>query len=214
MDNTTYKILIVDDEKDILEFVSYNLQKEGFQVITANNGLAGIEAAKQHLPHLVLLDIMMPEMDGIEVCRSLRQMEEFNQTMICFLTARGEDFTQIAALEAGGDDFVSKPIRPRLLVSRIKALLRRSGRSEDSKDAEMELGDLIINKENVSVHLKGEEVELAKKEFELLTLLASRPGKVFNRDEIFHKIWGSDVIVGNRTIDGRRLYSYRKRYWI
>jgi two-component system, OmpR family, alkaline phosphatase synthesis response regulator PhoP len=201
MDNTTYKILIVDDEKDILEFVSYNLQKEGFQVITANNGLAGIEAAKQHLPHLVLLDIMMPEMDGIEVCRSLRQMEEFNQTMICFLTARGEDFTQIAALEAGGDDFVSKPIRPRLLVSRIKALLRRSGRSEDSKDAEMELGDLIINKENVSVHLKGEEVELAKKEFELLTLLASRPGKVFNRDEIFHKIWGSDVIVGNRTID-------------
>jgi two-component system, OmpR family, alkaline phosphatase synthesis response regulator PhoP len=201
MENTTYKILIVDDEKDILEFVSYNLQKEGFQVFTANNGLAGIEAAKQHLPHLVLLDIMMPEMDGIEVCRSLRQMELFNQTMICFLTARGEDFTQIAALEAGGDDFVSKPIRPRLLVSRIKALLRRSGRSEDSKDSEMELGDLVINKENVSVHLKGEEVELAKKEFELLTLLASRPGKVFNRDEIFHKIWGSDVIVGNRTID-------------
>lgn len=201
MNNEDVKILIVDDEQDILEFVSYNLKKEGFQVVTANNGLKGIELAKQEQPNLVLLDIMMPEMDGIEVCRSLRKIESFNQTMITFLTARGEDFTQISALEAGGDDFISKPIRPRVLVSRIKALLRRTERVESSKNTELELGDLVINKENFSVHLKGNVIELAKKEFELLSLLASRPGKVFTRDEIFHKIWGTDVIVGNRTID-------------
>lgn len=201
MKNEDIKILIVDDEKDILEFVSYNLSKEGFQVETANNGLEGIEMAKKACPNLILLDIMMPQMDGIEVCRSLRALPQFNQTMITFLTARGEDFTQISALEAGGDDFIAKPIRPRVLVSRIKALLRRTERLDEDKGAEMKLGDLIINKENYSVHLKGEVIELAKKEFELISLLASRPGKVFTRDEIFHKIWGADVIVGNRTID-------------
>ena len=201
MNNEDVKILIVDDDADILEFVSYNLKKEGFQVVSANNGSEGIEMAAREKPDLILLDIMMPEMDGIEVCRALRKSEDFNQTMITFLTARGEDFTQISALEAGGDDFISKPIRPRVLVSRIKALLRRTERAETSKDVEMNLGDLVINKENVSVHLKGESIELAKKEFELLSLLASRPGKVFTRDEIFHKIWGTDVIVGNRTID-------------
>lgn len=201
MNNEDVKILIVDDEPDILEFVSYNLKKEGFNIVTANNGLEGIEVATKEKPNLILLDIMMPEMDGIEVCRSLRKLETFNQTMITFLTARGEDFTQISALEAGGDDFISKPIRPRVLVSRIKALLRRTGRTEEPKAFEIELGDLVINKENFSVHLKGNPIDLAKKEFELLTLLASRPGKVFTRDEIFHKIWGTDVIVGNRTID-------------
>ncbi|MFT4663564.1 MAG: two-component system alkaline phosphatase synthesis response regulator PhoP [Polaribacter sp.] len=201
MNNEDVKILIVDDEKDILEFVSYNLKKEGFSIITASNGLEGIEIATREKPNLILLDIMMPEMDGIEVCRSLRKSEEFNQTMITFLTARGEDFTQISALEAGGDDFIAKPIRPRVLVSRIKALLRRTERTEESKDFEMVLGDLVINKENFSVHLREKSIELAKKEFELLSLLASRPGKVFTRDEIFHKVWGTDVIVGNRTID-------------
>ncbi len=201
MNNEDVKILIVDDEQDILEFVSYNLKKEGFSIITANNGLEGIEMATKEKPNLILLDIMMPEMDGIEVCRSLRKSEDFNQTMITFLTARGEDFTQISALEAGGDDFIAKPIRPRVLVSRIKALLRRTERTEESKDFEIELGDLVINKENFSVHLREKPIELAKKEFELLSLLASRPGKVFTRDEIFHKVWGTDVIVGNRTID-------------
>jgi two-component system alkaline phosphatase synthesis response regulator PhoP len=186
MNNEDVKILIVDDEKDILEFVSYNLKKEGFSIITASNGLEGIEIATREKPNLILLDIMMPEMDGIEVCRSLRKSEEFNQTMITFLTARGEDFTQISALEAGGDDFIAKPIRPRVLVSRIKALLRRTERTEESKDFEMVLGDLVINKENFSVHLREKSIELAKKEFELLSLLASRPGKVFTRDEIFH----------------------------
>ncbi len=198
-DNT--KILIVDDEEDILEFVSYNLKKEGFQVVTANNGMRGIELAKAEKPQLILLDIMMPEMDGIDVCRSLRKLDEFNQTMITFLTARGEDFTQISALEAGGDDFISKPIRPRVLVSRIKALLRRTERLDKQQEVELVLGNLVINKENVSVHIDGKPIELAKKEFELLSLLASRPGKVFSRDEIFRKVWGTDVIVGNRTID-------------
>ena len=184
------RYLSFDDEEDILNFVSYNLKKEGFQVVTASNGTDGIELAKREQPHLILLDIMMPEMDGIEVCRSLRKQEAFNQTMITFLTARGEDFTQISALEAGGDDFISKPIRPRVLVSRIKALLRRSERVEP-QDNELQLGDLVINKEKVSVHIKGQPIDLAKKEFELLNLLASRPGKVFTREEIFHKIWGN-----------------------
>lgn len=203
MDNNNYKILIVDDEPDIIEFVKYNLQKEGFQVVSAGDGLRAIEVATKEKPNLILLDIMMPGMDGVEVCRNLRDNGNFDQTVIAFLTARNEDFTQIAALDVGGDDFITKPIRPRVLVSRIKALLRRSGRraEEGASDSQIRLGDLVIDKEKYTVQQGEDTLELAKKEFELLSLLASRPGKVFSREEIFHKVWGPDVIVGNRTID-------------
>lgn len=201
MENEYIKILVVDDEKDILEFVSYNLKKEGFQVETANDGNKGVETALRFKPDLIILDIMMPEMDGIEVCRILRKNEGFNSTLIVFLTARSEDFTQISALEAGGDDFIAKPIRPRVLLSRVNALLRRLERAGTKSEKEVVLGDLKINREQVMVYKEGRAIELAKKEFELLNLLVSTPGKVFTRDEIFHKIWGTDVIVGNRTID-------------
>ncbi len=201
MKNESIKILVVDDEKDILEFVSYNLKKEGFQVETASDGNKGIEVARSFNPNLIILDIMMPEVDGIEVCRILRKDNVFKSTLIVFLTARSEDFTQISALEAGGDDFIAKPIRPRVLLSRVNAILRRLERIEVKTDNLVELGDLKINREQVMVYKKDQAIELAKKEFELLSLLVSTPGKVFTRDEIFHKIWGTDVIVGNRTID-------------
>lgn len=194
------KILIVDDEPDILEILRFNLEKEDFTVFVASNGAEGIKKAESELPNLVILDIMMPEMDGVEVCRHLRQNEKFNQTLIAFLTARNEDYSQIAALDVGGDDYITKPIRPRVLVSRIKALLRRSRQTEE-KESIVELGELTINKERISVKKGNKEIELAKKEFELLSLLVSKPGKVFSRDEIFNKVWGTDVIVGNRTID-------------
>ncbi len=201
MKNENIKILVVDDEKDILEFITYNLIKEGFQVASANNGLKAVEKAKSFRPDLIILDIMMPEMDGIEVCRILRKDKNFKSTLIAFLTARSEDFTQISALESGGDDFIAKPIRPRVLISRAKALLRRLDRNSENEQVEVEVGDLRINRDEVMVYRKDEAIELAKKEFELLNLLVSVPGKVFTRDEIFHKIWGTDVIVGNRTID-------------
>ena len=201
MENEKIKILIVDDEKDIVEFISYNLIKEGFQVASANDGVMAVEAAKKFNPHLILLDIMMPEIDGIEVCRILRKEKIFQSTIIAFLTARSEDFTQISALEAGGDDFITKPIRPRVLISRINALLRRIDRQSDENANELEVGNLRINRDKVMVYKDDKAIELAKKEFELLNLLMSSPGKVFTRDEIFFKIWGSDVIVGNRTID-------------
>ncbi len=196
------KILIVDDEPDILEFLEYNLKKEGFHVLTAPDGEDGIKIAEKELPNLVILDIMMPKMDGVEVCRYLRSKPEFDKTIIAFLTAREEDYSQIAALDVGGDDYITKPIRPRVFVSRIKALLRRSERNEMvNESAVIRVGNLAIDKERVSVQ-KGEEIiELAKKEFELLYLLVSKPGKVFSREEIFNKVWGTDVIVGNRTID-------------
>lgn len=198
-----YKILVVDDEPDIIEILRYNLEKEGFEVFTASNGDQGIKVADRHKPDLVILDIMMPEMDGVEVCRHLRSKSEFKHTLIAFLTARDEDYSQIAALDVGGDDYITKPIKPRVLVSRIKALLRRGGKSvEDATSKEsIRVGNLFINRENYVVEKDGETIELAKKEFELLSLLAGRPGKAFNREEIFNKIWGSDVIVGNRTID-------------
>lgn len=196
------QILVVDDEQDILEFVKYNLQKEGFLVATAENGLEGIEEARKVKPDLIILDIMMPEMDGVEVCRQLRSEDQFKNTIIAFLTARDEDYSQIAALDVGGDDYITKPIRPRVLISRVKALLRRSSRKEnDIQDEIINAGDLVINKEQILVFRGEERIELAKKEFELLSLLVSKPGKVFTRDEIFNKIWGTDVIVGNRTID-------------
>lgn len=199
------KILIVDDEPDILEFLKYNLQKEGFQVIVASDGEEGIAAAERERPDLIILDIMMPKLDGVEVCRQLRSRPEFDKTLIAFLTAREEDYSQIAALENGGDDYITKPIRPRVLISRIRALLRRSDRQETEDEEEegskFRIGDLVVDKARVSVERNGQLIELAKKEFELLNLLISKPGKVFTREEIFNKVWGTDVIVGNRTID-------------
>ncbi len=201
MENT--KILVVDDESDIQEILRYNLEKEGFVVFTASNGEEGIVVAEREKPDLIILDIMMPKMDGVEVCRQLRNKPDFAKTIIAFLTARDEDYSQIAALDVGGDDYINKPIRPRVFVSRIKALLRRSDRNMDDEQEQsaLKIGDLIIDREKVSVQRGNEMVELAKKEFELLTLLVSKPGKVFTREEIFNKVWGTDVIVGNRTID-------------
>jgi two-component system alkaline phosphatase synthesis response regulator PhoP len=197
-----FKILVVDDEPDILEILTYNLEKEGYHIETASDGEEGIIKAEKMNPDLIILDIMMPNIDGVEVCRSLREKKQFKNTLIAFLTAREEDYSQIAALDVGGDDYITKPIRPRVLISRIKALLRRSGKGGAGKDDHIsKIGDLTIDREKVLV-LKGEKViELAKKEFELLNLLVSKPGKVFSREEIFIKVWGSDVIVGNRTID-------------
>ncbi|MCF8245158.1 MAG: response regulator transcription factor [Saprospiraceae bacterium] len=197
------KILIVDDEPDILEILSYNLRKEGYQVETANNGEEGLKKAIEVMPDLIILDIMMPQMDGVEVCRNIRNQRVFDNTLIAFLTAREEDYSQIAALDVGGDDYITKPIKPRVLMSRVKALMRRNLKTEAENEAAHQtiIGDLVIDKERFRVMQSGVEVELAKKEFELLHLLASKPGKVFTRDEIFNKIWGADVIVGNRTID-------------
>lgn len=201
MNEQTKSILIVDDEPDILEFLKYNLEKEGFTVYTAENGEQGIIAAQANYPDLVILDIMMPKMDGVEVCRFLRSKSEFKQTIIAFLTARDEDYSQIAALDVGGDDYITKPIRPRVFLSRIKALLRRKNRDQEESEEIIEVGGLIIDKERFVVEVAGAPVDLAKKEFELLMLLVSKPGKVFSREEIFTKVWGTDVIVGNRTID-------------
>jgi two-component system alkaline phosphatase synthesis response regulator PhoP len=197
------KILIVDDEPDILEFLEYNLRKEGFEVVTASDGEEGIAVAERELPDLIILDIMMPKLDGVEVCRQLRAKPAFDKTVIAFLTAREEDYSQIAALENGGDDYITKPIRPRVFISRIKALLRRSDRTDVplEENDRLRIGDLIVDRSRVTVERNGESIELAKKEFELLNLLISKPGKVFSREEIFNKVWGADVIVGNRTID-------------
>ncbi len=196
------KILVVDDEPDILEILEYNLSKEGYEVYTAGDGQSGIRLAKEIRPRLIILDIMMPRMDGVEVCRVLRADKDFDHTLIAFLTAREEDYSHIAALDIGGDDYITKPIRPRVFLSRVKALLRRSGRGREEEASEaIHVADLVIDPDRVSVLRGEEEIELAKKEFELLYLLASKPGKVFSRSEIFHKVWGTDVIVGNRTID-------------
>jgi two-component system alkaline phosphatase synthesis response regulator PhoP len=195
------KILIVDDEEDIVEFLQYNLEKEGYLIETALNGKEAIEKASTFLPHLIVLDIMMPEIDGIEVCGRLRSDERFNETVIAFLTAKSESFTQITALEMGGDDFINKPIKLNVFKSRIKALLRRHYTFNTKNEEVVTFGDLKINFEQFSVELENEQISLAKKEFELLTLLTSKPGKVFKRSEILFKVWGNDVIVGGRTID-------------
>ncbi|NLF41999.1 MAG: response regulator transcription factor [Bacteroidales bacterium] len=195
-----FKILLVDDENDILEFVSYNLKKEGYQVYTCNNGKDAINLAIELEPHLIILDVMMPQMDGMETCMELRTIKKLDKTLIAFLTARNEDYSQLAGFNAGADDYISKPIKPSLLVSRVKALLRRA--SGDSAPSEaMELGNLVIDKERYIVIFNNIEITLPKKEFELLSLLASKPNKVFTRDEIFSKVWGDNVIVGDRTID-------------
>lgn len=196
------KILVVDDDHDILEILEYNLNKQGYQVRIADRGNSALEILSEYKPDLILLDIMMPGMDGVEVCKKIRLMPEHHDTLIAFLTARGEDFTQIAALDSGGDDFISKPIKPNVLISRIKALLRRK------ESVNLEEGKSILNIDGVEIDIEkftvkknGEQIELAKKEFQILLLLMSKPGKVFTRDEIFRKVWGNDVIVGNRTID-------------
>lgn len=197
--NSNITILVVDDEKDILEFVGYNLRIEGYNVITSTNGLDAIEMAEIHLPDLIILDVMMPEMDGIITCEKIRTLPALKNTIITFLTARSEDYSQIAGFEAGADDYITKPIRPRVLVSRVKALLRRKIVGEPSQL--LKFGDLSINKEKYQVIFKGNEIPFAKKEFRLLELLVSKPGKVFTREEILEKVWGSDIVIGDRTID-------------
>tara|TARA_B100000780_G_C20927271_1_gene369572 strand:+ start:24 stop:707 length:684 start_codon:yes stop_codon:yes gene_type:complete len=199
MTESTSKILLVDDEADILEFISYNLKKEGFNVKTAGNGREALEIAKDFHPELILLDVMMPEMDGMETCVELRKIDNLKNTFITFLTARGEDYSQIAGFDAGADDYIIKPVKPRVLVSRIKAMLRRSATQEDV--LEEEVGGLRIDRERYIVIKDGEELTLPKKEFELLSLLISSPGKVFNREKILAQVWGEDVVVGDRTID-------------
>ncbi len=201
MSNSDYSLLLVDDEADILEFVSYNLKKEGFNVSTASNGEEGLKKAKKEKPHLILLDVMMPGMDGIETCDQIRNTSGLENTLIAFLTARGEDYSQVAGFDAGADDYITKPIKPKVLVSRIKALLRRYGQNNQSNDSVQEFGNLTIDLDKYQVRYKGKKLDLPRKEFELLSLLISRPGKVFHRDEILDKIWGNEVVVGGRTID-------------
>ena len=201
-----YKILLVDDEKDILEFLSYNLKNEGFKIYTASNGKDAIRRAREIKPHLILMDVMMPEMDGIATCEEIRKYKEMQQTLVAFLTARGEDFSQIAGFEAGGDDYITKPIKPKVLVSRVKALLKRM--LVQSKESPVEgsenkilAGDLVVDKDRYLVIKKGKDVSLPRKEFELLSLLISKPEKVFTREEIFDRVWGENIVVGDRTID-------------
>jgi two-component system, OmpR family, alkaline phosphatase synthesis response regulator PhoP len=198
----TYKILLVDDEPDILEFLSYNLRQEGYEVHTSNNGKDGLAKAIAVQPHLVILDVMMPEMDGIETCSEIRRIPDLKSTIVIFLTARGEDYSQIAGFEAGADDYVTKPVKPRVLVSRVKALLRRyKDESGDVAGKIVEVNEFSIDREKYVVIKDGREFQLPRKEFELLSLLVSRPNKVFTREEILSVIWGDDVIVGDRTID-------------
>ncbi len=193
------KILIADDEPDILEILKFNLEKEGYLVSTAKNGVEAIEKAKIIHPDLIILDIMMPLKNGIETCQQLRIMPEFKNTLITFLTAISDDTTEVKGLETGADDFIKKPVKPAVLVSKVNSLFRRLVKEDESDD--ISIGDLTINREKYSVVLKGEEITLARKEFELLSLLASKPGKVFLRNEILSQIWGTEVIVGDRTID-------------
>ena len=202
MSNTSkQKILIVDDEPDILELIEYNLKKEGYQVFLARNGQEAVTEAKRSLPDLIVLDIMMPKLDGIEACRIMRTMPEFKNTFMVFLTARSEEYSEIAGFNVGADDYIAKPIKPRALVSRINAILRRNAPAEETTDNKLEIGELVIDREAYLVFQKGVKVVLAKKEFELLYLLASKPGKVYTREVILKNIWEDSVVVTNRTID-------------
>lgn len=200
MNKADIKILIVDDEEDILEFVGYNLRKEGYQVITALNGFDAVNLALRHRPQLIILDIMMPGMDGIETCEKLRENFDLRHTLITYFTARNEDFSQIAGYEAGADDYITKPIKPRLLVNKVAALLRRMDLQELPTTV-IGSGDLLIDLEKYKVFYKDQGYILPKKEFELLSLLVSKPNRVFTREEIYDKVWGNDVLVGERTID-------------
>lgn len=201
MSTVKQKILIVDDEPDILELIEYNLKKEGYQVYLAGNGQEGITIAKKVHPDLIILDIMMPKMDGIEACRLMRAIPEFKNTFMVFLTARSEEYSEIAGFNVGADDYIAKPIKPRALVSRINAILRRNSSSDEVSDNKVEIGDLVIDREAYLVYQNGNKVVLAKKEFELLYLLASKPGKVYTRESILKNIWEDSVVVTNRTID-------------
>jgi len=199
-------VLLVDDEEDILEFISYNLAKEGFTVYTAANGKEGIRMAEKVQPHLILLDLMMPEMDGITACEEIRKIPALQHTLVAFLSARGEDYSQIAGFEAGADDYITKPIRPKVLVSRVKALLKRlappvTETVVTEPGNTVSVGNLVIDKERYLVRMGNEEMVLPRKEFELLSLLVSKPGKVFTREEIYFSVWGDNVVVGDRTID-------------
>jgi two-component system alkaline phosphatase synthesis response regulator PhoP len=195
------KILLVDDEQDILEIVGYNLTQEGYQVVTAANGKEAVTKAKKELPQLIIMDVMMPEMDGMEACEIIRKTPELSQVIITFLTARGEDYSQVAGFDAGADDYITKPIKPKLLVSKVKALLRRL-KDDDGKNSEtLNVGGIEINREEYKIIKDDTEIVLPRKEFELFYLLASKPGKVFKREEILDKVWGNEVIVGGRTID-------------
>ncbi len=199
MKKKNIKILLVDDEQDILEIVGYNLSQEGYKIITAQNGKEAVSKAKKEQPHLIIMDVMMPEMDGIEACEQIRKIPELGDVIITFLTARSEDYSQVAGFDVGADDYITKPIKPKVLVSKVKALLRRL-KDEKHQDT-ITLSGMEINREENKIVKDGEEIILPKKEFELLYLLASKPGKVFNREEILSKVWGNDVVVGGRTID-------------
>jgi two-component response regulator len=201
MEYKDIRILLVDDEEDILEIVGYNLEQEGFEVLTAKNGKQAIKIAKKAQPQLIIMDVMMPEIDGIEACERIRAIPELSQTIITFLTARGEDYSQLAGFEAGADDYITKPIKPKLLISKIKALLRRLPSYERNNEDILYFNNLIINRIEYTITINGNEILLPKKEFELLSLLASLPNKVFKREEILEKVWGNDVVVGGRTID-------------
>jgi len=201
MQESDIKILLVDDEPDILEIVGFNLSNEGYQVIKAENGLEAIKKAKKHKPHLIILDVMMPEMDGVETCENIRKIPELSNTIITFLTARSEDYSQVAGFEAGADDYITKPIKPKVLVSKVKALLRRVTKESVEVSNIVKLGNLVINRDEYKISLKNEEMILPRKEFELLALLTSKPGKVFKREDILNSVWGNEVVVGGRTID-------------
>jgi two-component system, OmpR family, alkaline phosphatase synthesis response regulator PhoP len=194
------KILLVDDEVDILEIVGYNLTQEGYQIYTAENGKIAVEKAIKHKPQLIIMDVMMPEMDGMEACEIIRKTPDLNNTIITFLTARNEDYSQVAGFDAGADDYITKPIKPKVLVSKVKALLRRF-KEVDAPSDSLNVGGIEINREEYKIHKDGIEIILPRKEFELFYLLASKPGKVFKRDEILDKVWGNEVVVGGRTID-------------
>ena len=199
MSTEKIKILLVDDEPDILEFISYNLVKEGFEVFTCGNGKDAIEMARQQRPQIIILDVMMPDLDGIETCRVIRDIPELKDVLIAFLTDRNEDYSQIAGFDAGADDYINKPIKPRVLVSRVKALLRRQGNSVE--EAIVDVNGFVIDREKYLIKKDNLSINLPKKEFELIALLASRPGKVFTREDILKNVWGDDVVVGDRTID-------------
>ena len=201
MENSNIKILLVDDEPDILEFMEYNLKKEGYQVLQAKNGKEAVEIAKKEFPHLVILDIMMPVMDGIEACRTMREIPELQNTLITFLTARNEEYSQLAGFDVGADDYITKPIKPRIMLSRVKALLRRLNGNSGSSTPIVQIGNLRVDRESYLVYKNDEPIALPRKEFELLSLLTSKPGKVFTREDILSRVWGSDIVVGDRTID-------------
>jgi two-component system alkaline phosphatase synthesis response regulator PhoP len=200
MNTEKTKILLVDDEPDILEFISYNLTKEDFDVFTSNNGRDAIKIAIKEKPDLIILDVMMPDLDGIETCRVIRETPDLKDVLIAFLTARNEDYSQIAGFDAGADDYINKPIKPRVLVSRVKALLRRAGKTSASEDV-LQVNGFTIDRERYLILKENQEINLPKKEFELIALLASKPGKVFTREDILKSVWGDDVVVGDRTID-------------